>query len=185
MPGYEYFVEQGYDTEESYRASRACDPNTAAYTATFYDNAYDGYSEPGTSTVQVMMLSGYEPWKRFENDYFAGRKDAYRKEKERIAQTLIKKAEESVLPGLSSMISVMDAATPLTNFRYTGNPQGAIYGFEQTVANTYMYQIGNVTPFPGLYVSSAWSSGGGYMPTIASGLSTATRLLKDFGHKKS
>lgn len=38
-----------------------------------------------------------------------------------------------------------------------------------------------VTPFPGLYVSSAWSSGGGYMPTIVSGLSTATRLLKDFG----
>jgi hypothetical protein len=95
------------------------------------------------------------------------------------------KAEESVLPGLSSMIAVMDAATPLTNVRYTGNPQGAIYGFEQTVGNTYMYQIGNVTPFPGLYVSSAWSSGGEYMPTVASGLSTATRLLKDFGHKKS
>jgi len=131
------------------------------------------------------MLSGYEPWKRFEDDYFAGRKDAYRREKARIARTLIKKAEESVLPGLSSMIAVMDAATPLTNVRYTGNPQGAIYGFEQTVGNTYMNQIGNVTPLPGLYVSSAWSSGGGYMPTIVSGLSTATRLLKDFGYKKS
>ena len=44
---------------------------------------------------------------------------------------LIKKAEDRLIPNLTSMIEVMDAATPLTNVRYTGNYHGAISGFDR------------------------------------------------------
>ena len=147
---------------------------------TLYDNAYKGYSNPGTSTVVVMMLSGYEPWRRFEADYFAGRKDAYHKEKDRIAGALIEEAEKWVIPGLGSMIEVMEAATPLTNISYTGNPEGAIYGYEQSMDNAYMTRLEQRTPIKGLYLASAWTRpGGGYRPCLVSGADAFKSLVKD------
>lgn len=151
VKGYEIFIEPHYDPEESYQGCLACDPKRTGIGVTIYDNAYPGYSAPGTSTVSIVTLSGYEPWRRFEADYFAGRKQAYQEEKERITEELINLAEKWVISGLRSMIEVKEAATPLTNLRYTKNPAGAIYGYEQSLDNAYMNRIKNTTPFKGLY----------------------------------
>ncbi|MBL7204272.1 MAG: NAD(P)/FAD-dependent oxidoreductase [Desulfobacteraceae bacterium] len=180
VKGYEIWIERDYDPEKAYQGCLACDPDRASIGVTLYDNAYKGYSKPGTSTVVVMMLSGYEPWKRFEADYFAGRKDTYHKEKERIARALIKEAEKWAIPGLSSMIEVMEAATPLTNIRYTDNPEGAIYGYQQSMDNAYMTRLEQRTPFKGLYLASAWTKpGGGYQPCLRSGADAFKALVKD------
>lgn len=180
VKGYEIFVRRDYDPEASYRARLACDSVGSGFNITIYDNAYEGYSQPGTSTVTITMLSGYEPWRPFEADYFAGRKEAYLKKKEHIARVLIDEAEKLVIPGLSSMIEVMDAATPLTNLRYTKNPEGAMYGYEQSVANSFMARLGNRTPFKGLYLASAWCHpGGGVEPCLYSGVEAFRALAKD------
>jgi len=180
VKGYEIWIDRDYDPEKAYQGSLACDPHKAGLLVSLYDNAYKGYSNPGTSTVVVMMLSGYEPWRPFEADYFAGRKDAYDKEKERIAKALIKEAEKWVIPSLSSMIEVMEAATPLTNISYTGNPEGAIYGYEQSMDNAYMTRLEQRTPFKGLYLASAWTKpGGGYQPCLGSGADAFKALVKD------
>jgi phytoene dehydrogenase-like protein len=71
---------------------------------------------------------------------------------------LIKRAETALIPGLSSMIDIKEAATPLTNRRFTGNTDGAIYGFEQSMNNAYMNRISNRTPLNGLYLASAWGN---------------------------
>jgi all-trans-retinol 13,14-reductase len=179
---YEIFAGGNYDPEDSYQACLTCDPKRSGIAVTIYDNAYSGYSKPGTSTVTVMMLSGYEPWRRFETDYLAGRKEAYLQEKARITEELIDQAERLVIPGLSSMIEVRESATPLTNLRYTKNPQGAIYGYEQSLDNAYMNRIKNTTPFNGLYLASAWGGdGGGYHPCLQAGLKAYTALIKDWG----
>jgi all-trans-retinol 13,14-reductase len=181
VDGYEIFVSKGYDPEKAYGACLACDPVECDLGVTIYDNAFEGYSQPGTSTVSVLMLSGYEPWRRYEADYFAGRKDAYHSEKERIAARLIQRAESRVIPGLSSMIDVIEIGTPLTNRRYTGNPEGAIYGYEQSLANAFMTRLPNTTPFKGLYLASAWTNpGGGYQPCLQSGTTAAQRLMQDW-----
>jgi prolycopene isomerase len=178
---YEIWIDQNCDPEKGYIKSLACDPDGADMLVTLYDNAFKGYSTPGTSTVAIVMLNGYEPWKRFEDDYFAGRKDAYRKEKERIAGVLIKQAEKLVIPGLSSKIEVMEIGTPLTNVRYTSNPEGAIYGYEQSMENAYMTRLKNRTPFQGLYLASAWVySGGGYQPCLEAGARAFKSIIKDF-----
>ena len=180
VKGYEIWIDRDYDPEKAYQGSLACDPRKAGLLVTLYDNAYKGYSNAGTSTVVVMMLSGYEPWRRFEADYFADRKDAYLKEKDRIAGALIEEAEKWVIPGLSSMIEVMEAATPLTNISYTGNPEGAIYGYEQSMDNAYMTRLDRRTPFKGLYLASAWTRpGGGYQPCLGSGADAFKALVKD------
>ena len=181
VKGYEIFLSQHYDPEKSYQASLACDPHKSGLGITIYDNAFDGYSTPGTSTVQLLILSGYGPWKPYEDDYFAGRKKAYLKQKEQIAQALIDQAEKRVIPGLSSMIDVMEAATLLTNVYYTGNPEGAIYGYEQSMNNAYMNRLKNTTPYKGLYLASAWSNpGGGFQPCLDSGAQAFNALVKDW-----
>lgn len=184
VKNYEIFFHRGYDPEKSFAASQACDLNSSSLGVTVYDNAYDGYSRPGTSTVSILALSGYEPWRRFEADYFAGRKDRYRKEKERMAAMIVKETERSLIPGLSSMVEVMEIGTPLTNLRYTKNPEGAIYGYEQSLENAFMNRLKNRTPVKGLYLSSAWTRpGGGYEPCLKAGALACKELVKDWAAK--
>lgn len=184
IKGYEIFVCDGYDPEAEYRASLAADASKASFGIAVYDNIYPGYSKPGKSSVTLTMICGYEPWKRFETDYFAGRKKAYQKEKDRITQILIERAEARVIPGLRSMIEVMDAATPLTNVRYTKNPEGAIVGYEWSMNNAFMNRIKNQTPVKGLYLASAWGNpGGGFSGVMRGGQSTFKALMEDWGHK--
>ena len=182
VKGYEIFVSEHYDPEQSYQAFLACDPAKSGFGVTVYDHAFEGYSQPDTSTIQLLILSGFEPWKPYADDYFAGRKKAYLKQKEKIAQALIRKAEQHVIPGLSSMIEVMEAATPLTNITYTRNPEGAIYGYEQAMNNAYMNRLENTTPYKGLYLASAWSNpGGGFQPCLDSGAQAFKALVKEWG----
>ena len=142
---------------------------------TIYDNLFEGYSVPGKSTLSIMCLSDFAPWKKFEEDYFNDQKEAYNKEKERIAQSFIQRVEQRLIPGLSDSIEVMEIGTPLTNMFYTQNPEGAIYGFDRD-----MPHLEAKTPIKGLYLASAWSHGGGYTPVMMAGRETATLVLKDF-----
>jgi all-trans-retinol 13,14-reductase len=138
---------------------------------TLYDAVYRGYSPPGKNTINLMLLQGYEPWERFEVDYFAGRRAAYLKEKQRMARLLMERAEQALLPGLSDAIEVVEIGTPLTNVRYTGHPRGAIYGWDQTVNNSGSTRVGHATPITNLYLAGAWSRPGhGYAAVIPSGI---------------
>jgi prolycopene isomerase len=154
---------------------------TCSFGVTLYDTLYPGYSRPGTSSMKIICLSGYEPWKRFEAEYRSGDKDAYNWEKERWADILIRRTEEHLIPGLRSMIEVQEAATPLTCRRYTGNTDGAIYGFEQSMDNTFMNRIDNRTPIQGLYLASAWGNpGGGYGGVLRAGEQAFRQIVEDW-----
>jgi prolycopene isomerase len=175
-------ISTGQSAESDYEACIRGDIEKVGFGVCVYDNVFEGYSVPGTSTLQLLTLSGYEPWRRFEKDYRAGNKNAYRKEKERWTDILIKRAEEALIPGLSSMVEVKESATPLTNWRYTGNTDGAIYGFEQSMDNAYMNRISNRTPVKGLYLAGAWGDpGGGFTGVFRSGQSAFQALMEDWG----
>jgi prolycopene isomerase len=178
--GYHYPVRSGQGPEADYQFSLKGDVDRGSFGVTLYDNLFEGYSRPGTSTIKLIFLSGYEPWRRFEADYRQGRKEAYHKEKERWTNTLIGRAEKEVIPGLSSMIEVKESATPLTNWFFTRNTEGAIYGFEQAMNNTYMNRIDNRTPVRGLYLAGAWGNpGGGYTAALRSGQLTFGKIMED------
>jgi phytoene dehydrogenase-like protein len=82
------------------------------------------------------------------------------------------------MPGLESMIEVMDAAKPLTNVRYTGNYFGSIYGYDRQ--GTPRMNLDVHTPIKGLYLASAWSHGGGYVPAMMAGRTAFESLLKEW-----
>jgi len=172
----------GYDSETAYRASREADPTRTGAACMIYDNLVPGFSPPGKSTVSIMFLSGYEPWRPFEKDYLQGHKGEYRKEKERIADLLIDLAERRVIPGLRRMIDMRETASPLTNRRFTGNTGGAIYGFDQTVDNAFMSRLEVRAPLQGLYLASAWSNpGGGHEGALFGGKNAFKALIEDWG----
>jgi phytoene dehydrogenase-like protein len=177
----EIFSDPGYDLEASYAASLNADMDDPGFGLALYDNLYKGYSPEGKNTINILTLQGYEPWKKYEADYFAGRKDAYRREKQRMANALIHAVEERVLPGLSEAIEVLEIGTPLTNLRYTGNTRGAIYGWDQTVNNSGPSRLPHRTPIRNLYLAGAWTSPGhGYGAVIPSGLECFGEIMREW-----
>ena len=174
-------VASGRGPETDYNACMQGGIEQVPFSVCVYDNIFDGYSSPGTSTLQLLVLSGYEPWRKFETDYQNGNKTEYNREKQRWARILVERAEREVIPGLSAMIEVQEAATPLTNWRYTGNPAGAIYGFEQSLDNAFMNRLDNKTPVKGLYLASAWGNpGGGYAGVFRAGQSAFQAVMEDY-----
>jgi len=177
----EIFYYPSYDMESGYTASMNADLQNSGFGLTLYDNLYKGYSPQGKNIVNIISLQGYETWKRFEADYLRGNKDAYRAEKKRIAGILIQSVEETLMPGLSKAVEVMEAATPLTNLRYTRNYRGAIYGWDQTLENSMPRRLGQKTPVRGLYLAGAWTQpGGGYGAVIPSGLQCFGEIMNDW-----
>ncbi|MEW6347602.1 MAG: NAD(P)/FAD-dependent oxidoreductase [Thermodesulfobacteriota bacterium] len=174
------FLVEEPDPEKSFQYCLEGREDKVPFSVAVYNNIYKDYSPPGTTVLSITFSCGYDPWAQFETDYFAGRKHEYHARKERIAQTLIKRVEEKLIPGLSQMIAVQDAATPLTNVRYTLNERGAIYGYEQIPENSFMYRLSNRTPIKDLYLASAWGEpGGGYTGVLLSGKSTFGKVVED------
>jgi all-trans-retinol 13,14-reductase len=175
----EIFVESSYDPESAYAGALAGDVENGGIGITLYDNIDAGYSPRGKNTVNILALQGYAPWEKYEKDYIAGNKKAYKKEKERMAEILIEKAEKRLLPGLAKSIQVKEIGTPLTNLRYTSHPRGAIYGWDQTVNNSGSTRVGHATPVKNLYLAGAWSRPGhGYGAVIPSGLECFAEIMK-------
>lgn len=60
----EIFCESGYDSDESYNAMLRADVEREGYSVTLYDNLYPSYSPKSKNTLNIMVLQGYEPWKK-------------------------------------------------------------------------------------------------------------------------
>jgi prolycopene isomerase len=175
----EVFVEPSYDPDASYAIAQSADVERGGVGIMLYDNVCRGCSPAGKNTINLMVLQGYGPWERFEKDYLAGNKAAYRKEKERMADVLVRKAEKALLPGLAKAVAVREVGTPLTNVRYTGHHRGAIYGWDQTVNNSGSTRVGHATPIKDLYLAGAWSRPGhGYGAVIPSGLECFAEIVR-------
>jgi prolycopene isomerase len=178
----EIFYHTGYDIEAEYKAVMDGGlPDEPDFGLTVYDNLGPGFSPKGKNTLNIIATQGFDYWKKFETDYFYGNKDAYAKEKTRLADVLIDKVEKTLLPGLRKAIEVVEVATPLTNVRFTSNPRGAIYGFDQTVDNSGQRRFPQRTPIKNLFLSGAWTfPGGGYGACIPSGLAGFAEVMRDW-----
>jgi len=178
----EIFYHTGYDIEAEYKAVMDGGlPDEPDFGLTVYDNLGPGFSPKGKNTLNIIATQGYDYWKKFETDYFYGNKDAYNKEKMRLADILIDKVEKTLLPGLRKAIEVVEVATPLTNVRFTSNPRGAIYGWDQTVDNSGQRRFPQRTPIKNLYLSGAWTfPGGGYGACVPSGLACFAQVMADW-----
>jgi prolycopene isomerase len=177
----EIFLLSTLDTDADYAACLASDPERAGFVINIYNNMASGFAPDGKSAMSITFLCGYEPWRRFEDDYFSGRKTAYQAEKDRVARAVVERVERALLPGLSDIIEVMEVGTPLTNRRYTGNPGGAIYGYAMGTDNSFLNRNDSRTPIRNLYLASAWGTpGGGFTGCFRGAQQTWRCIIEDW-----
>lgn len=105
--------------------------------------------------------------------------EAYKSEKEEVAQILLRRLEEK-FPGIGATVEYYEISTPKTIKRYTSNPSGAVYGFAQTLQLTASKRFRNNFLIPNLYFASAWAfPGGGFEGSIMGGFLAALQMNKD------
>jgi all-trans-retinol 13,14-reductase len=176
---HEYFDCESYDINADYEAAMKGDFAKAGLVITNYTPVDPTNAPPGKSVVMIMCLAPWDyadQWgtggdlKRYSGN------EKYRKLKDEAGDLLLERAERFI-PGLRDSIIHKYVATPLTNYRYSLNPGGTIYGGEQTVGNHFMGRIGAKTPVENLFLCGAWVTGGGMSSALISGRNTAQQVL--------
>jgi prolycopene isomerase len=103
----------------------------------------------------------------------------WKTDKVEIAQQILQKAE-SILPGLNDQIAYMEIGSPDTFERYTGNTNGAFYGFENTSSIYGEAKLPPKTYLDNLYQVGHWGKpGGGIWNTMYNGYTTAVTIRQE------
>ncbi len=83
-----------------------------------------------------------------------------------------------ILPGLDNHIVVKLSATAMTSYRFTGNWQGAMLGWEMSPGQLGANRLPTSTPFENLHLVGHWTQpGGGITPVIVSAQRVARNIL--------
>ncbi len=113
----------------------------------------------GKSVLQVMYTSDYQYWSKLKMN-----QGAYEEEKKSIANKLIH-ALEGFYPGIGDDIEAMDAATPVTYERYTGNRHGSYEGWLLTPKALTMRMKKSLPGLKDFYMAGQWVQPGGGLPS--------------------
>ncbi|MEN8040759.1 MAG: NAD(P)/FAD-dependent oxidoreductase [Actinomycetota bacterium] len=171
---HEFFDVGGYDPDAEYEAIVAGDFGKAGMIISNYTVVDPGCAPEGGS---VIVLTTLAPWDYRDVWGTSGDLDQYSdnqryiETKETVADLLIDRAAERI-PGLRESIVVRSVATPLTNVRYVMQPEGSLYGREQTVMSQ-MNRRKATTPVPNLFLAGSWVGGGGMTLAVGSGRAAA------------
>jgi phytoene desaturase len=166
--GHESFLHSEWDHEETYKRVLAGEPGGVwVNVPTIAD---PGLAPPGEHLVVATSLALYEV------------SEGWPAAKERYTAELLERMERMLLPGLSGQLTHLEAATPRTLERYTGNHRGAIYGWAVTPDQTGTKRLDHSTPIAGLYLSGAWThEGPGSFRVLLSGFMTMRLVLQRMG----
>lgn len=123
---------------------------------------------PGCSTLEVMTVAPYAPFRKWSDKPSGERGDDYRAEKERITEWMLA-AIDRRFPDLIGDIEVREMSTPLTDEHYTLAIQGGIYGPAMTAAQSGIHRFPSTTPVPNVILAGAGVLGDGVAPCAFSG----------------
>jgi phytoene dehydrogenase-like protein len=175
-----------YDFEASYaRVTRGEMPDVPfLYVATASRKDPDNLrlAPPGHSNIQLMTIAPPQPafWRVSADDVRAGTYEAsegYQAVKSELMHRMIAAAER-VIPGLRDHVVFQEAATPLTQTRYTGATDGTSYGIAATPGQFLERRPGAATPIAGLFLAGAsMRAGHGIVGAMTSGVQAADRVL--------
>jgi all-trans-retinol 13,14-reductase len=99
----------------------------------------------------------------------------YNLKKKAVTEIFIERLE-ALFPGFTNLIDYCETGTAATVKRFTMNPGGAVYGFEQLPGKS---EINTMELPDNLYFASAWGkTGGGFSGAIYSGYLTAYKILR-------
>lgn len=156
---YTTFVFEGSKGLEDMKKSAYLPLEERSFSITDYGVIESSLSEEDKRLVVIFAADIYDDWSALD-------KESYLQKKNAAAQTLIKRAAK-IYPDIALDMISFEAATPLTNERYTKNPKGAIYGYANTQNQAGRFRAKFAKILPNIRNASAWgAAGGGYSGAI-------------------
>lgn len=163
------FLSAGLDEESILRGAYSLDGPCPFVIATCYD-ARTGFAPSGASQVVLSSIQYSEPWEALAPQDYARAKAAFADSQLDLV--------ESIAPGIRDVIEEAELATPLTFKRYTNQPGGAIYGFDQDITDCWLFHEDDLKQnVPGLLLTSNWTAAGGYNSTLVTAARRCQRVL--------
>ncbi len=129
---------------------------------------------PGKGTLTLFAQAEMNYRDRWRTGPKFSRNQSYRELKERYAEVLIERTADAMCGRLRDHIELIDVATPVTYWRYTGNHRGSMMGQRPTKRNIYNRVAGYITPIEGLYRAGHWSEYGGGIPAAVRAAANST-----------
>lgn len=176
---HEVFWSDGYNIAEDFEASIKGDFEKTGIGLTYYDLTDPGCAPEGGSILNILSLADWDSdnqWGTGGNLENYSDNPQYNEIKNAAAESLITRIER-LIPNLRKHIKYMEVGTPITNWRYSRNTGGAIYGSEQSVDNMYFNRLQSKTPIKNLFLSGAWTFGGGMSAALMSGREVSRIIL--------
>lgn len=168
IPPEEIFYFDEYTPEEHYDLSINCDYKKCGMLLTNYSSMDSTLNEENKGMLTLTIIDNYDKWSEDRT--------TYKKQKEDLTNILIERLD-AMFPGVKDHIVVTELGTPRTMERYTKNPKGAVYGYDQTVNQSGKNRLSPITPVDNFLLAGAWvTPGGGYEGSISSGMTVAQHI---------
>jgi phytoene dehydrogenase-like protein len=81
-------------------------------------------------------------------------------------------------PGIADAVVYREMSTAETMHEYLNTPGGAVYGFSPDIDAPGTFPPGPRTAIPGLWLSSAFTLGGGFTGSMLGGARAATEAMR-------
>ncbi len=176
IPDDEVFFFAGNSHEDDYKMALENKYEKCGFLLTNYNSMDESLNENTKGVLTMTYIDNY--------NYWSSDRDTYRSQKKEVIDKMISRLEE-YYKGISKHIVVAELGTPRTMERYTKNPKGAVYGYEQSVKQAGRYRIKKETSISNLSLVGAWTNpGGGYEGAISGGMVEAERINKIFKQNK-
>lgn len=134
------------------------------------------FAPEGKGILEVLVVQydhQYDYWDRLYAD-----REAYRAEKERVAQEVLTRLERHY-PQYTGKLTVLESVTPKSFNRFTGAYKGAYMGFIQTHLVKKETHSGILPGLDNLYLAGQWLQTPGGLPNaLVTGRFAVQRLLK-------
>lgn len=187
MPNSNHFIWGSYDIERIYDefdAGHISSDAMAYITAASLKDPVSRHLAPeGHTNLQIMTLvpRDYSVWNVERGPAEGGRyhrDPVYRERKQKLMDHLIDVSEQ-VIPGLREHIVWQEAATPISQERFTHSTGGTSYGIEMSCSQTGPMRVGPRTEVEGLFLCGASTpSGPGVAGVLRSGVAAASEVLE-------
>jgi prolycopene isomerase len=166
-----FSINTTYNHDESYNCSLSGDYDRCSLELVDHAQIDPGLVPQGKGSLLIMTLDNYANWHNLTEE-------EYRRKKIEVANRLIARTEK-YLPDLPKYIEAMEIATTRTMARFGSYPEGAIYGFAQTVQQSGMQRLSQKTAIKGLILAGAWTKpGGGIHACFISGIDAADLAMR-------
>lgn len=172
LPDRTVFHVQSYDFSDEVRALESGDFRNQGWQLGNHNLADPERVPPNRSILLASVMADGKIWEGID-------KVSYRERKRELETCLIDRLAEAI-PDVRERIEICVTGTPHTMWRYSSNPQGAIYGYAASPEAHSIHRPAPRTEVPGLYLAGAWTfPGGGFSAAMSSGFHTAGLVLED------